>query len=128
MFVAEGSFRVFIFKNYSARPPGCTPIPENVQTVFAVAQSMNLDMIPVTSPFSPVMVQEIIRTVIATDNRGVMFRLTVNFFNSPQNVLGYLNGLMTALNVTADRVDILVDLGYRPTIADVQGNRNLLSR
>jgi hypothetical protein len=101
-------------------PKNAPPIPGNVQTVFALSQSMGLQMIPVTSPFFPPTVQKVVKNVVKRDDRGVMFRLTVDFFANPQNVPTYLDGLMTVLDVTAERVDILVDLGYRTSIADVQ--------
>jgi hypothetical protein len=96
------------------------PTPGNIQTVLALSQSMGLHMIPVTSPFFSSAVQKVVKNVIKKDDLGVMFRLTVDFFANPQNVPNYLDGLMNALEVTAKKVDILVDLGYRPSIADVQ--------
>jgi hypothetical protein len=101
-------------------PKDAPPTPDNVQAVFALTQSMGLRMVPVTSPFFPPTVQRVVKNVIKKDDRGVMFRLTVDFFANLQNVSTYLDGLMAALEVTAERVDILVDLGYRPSIADVQ--------
>jgi Beta protein len=101
-------------------PKDAPPTPQNAQTVFSIAQSMNLTMIPVTSPYLPQPVQGVIRSVIAADNRGVMFRLTADFFSPPQNVSAYLTGLMAALNVTPEKVDILVDLGYKASVTDVQ--------
>jgi hypothetical protein len=47
--------------------------------VFGIARASNINATPVTSPFFAQPFQEAIRDVIATDGRGVMFRLW-NFF------------------------------------------------
>jgi hypothetical protein len=56
-----------------------------------------------------------------------MFRLPINFFDDPQNVLGYLNGLVSALGTARNQVDILIDLAFRPSVGEVQqlGNYSL---
>ena len=99
--------------------PGA-PSPANANTVFSIAQTLNLDTVPVTSPFFSPQFQQVIRNVIATDGRGVVFRLPINFFDDLQNVPGYLNGLVSALGTTRDQVDILIDLAFRPSVGEVQ--------
>ena len=101
-------------------PVGGVPSPANAQTVFAVARGLHVNAVPVTSPFFPQPFQQVIRNVIATDGRGVMFRLPVSFFNHTEHITGYLNGLAAALGVGKDQVDILIDLGHRPNIVEVQ--------
>jgi hypothetical protein len=90
-------------------PPGGVPSPQAVQTVFAVARAAQVYAIPVTSPFSSQPYQQVIQNVIATDGRGVMFRIPANFFSNPQNIPA-LNGLVTFLGVAKNQVDILIDL------------------
>jgi hypothetical protein len=100
-------------------PPGGVPSPQAVQTVFAVARAAQVYAIPVTSPFSSQPYQQVIQNVIATDGRGVMFRIPANFFSNPQNIPA-LNGLVTFLGVAKNQVDILIDLQYRPDLLAVQ--------
>ena len=106
--------------------PGA-PSPANANTVFSIARTLNLDAVPVTSPFFSLQFQQVIRSVIATDGRGVMFRLPINFFDDLQNVPGYLNGLVSALGTSRNQVDILIDLTFRPSVGEVQqlGNYSL---
>jgi hypothetical protein len=99
--------------------PGA-PSPANANTVFSIARKLNLDVVPVTSPFFPPQFQQVIRNVIAADERGVMFRLPINFFDDLQNVSGYLNGLVSALGTSRSQVDILIDLKFRPSVGEVQ--------
>lgn len=99
---------------------GSSPSPASLQTVFAIARTLNVSAVPVTSPlFSPAF-QQAVNAVAATDGRGVMFRLPLNFFNDSQNVGAYLNGLAAAVGVGKDKIDILVDLAYRPNVVEVQ--------
>jgi hypothetical protein len=95
------------------------PSPQAAQTVFAVARAAQVYAIPVTSPFSSQPYQQVIQNVIATDGRGVMFRIPANFFSNPQNIPA-LNGLVTFLGVAKNQVDILIDLQYRPDLLAVQ--------
>jgi Beta protein len=99
---------------------GGQPSPAAVQTVFNIARNLNVIAVPVTSPNFGQTFQEAIRNVAATDGRGVMFRLTLDLFNAPQNLGGYLDGLTTFLGLARNRVDILVDLQYRPNVVEVQ--------
>jgi Beta protein len=99
---------------------GGVPSPGHAQTVFAIARAQNVQAIPVTSPFFAQPFQEVIRDVVAVDGRGVMFRLPVTFFNDAQQIAGYLDGLGTFLGVPRNKVDILVDLAYRPNVIEVQ--------
>lgn len=96
------------------------PSPTAVKAVFGIAREMNVAAIPVTSPYFAQPFQEAIRDVIKIDGRGVLFRLTVNFFNDPQKLAGYLNGLAGVLGVERKQVDILIDLQYRPNVVEVQ--------
>jgi hypothetical protein len=96
------------------------PSPAAAQTVFAIARNRGISVVPVTSPFFGQPFQTVVRNVIATDQRGVMFRLPLTFFNNPaENVAAYLIGLAGALEVGRDQVDILIDLQYRPNVIDV---------
>jgi hypothetical protein len=99
---------------------GATPSPTDAQTVFGIARSLNVNAVPVTSPYSPQPFQQVIRNTIATDGRGVMFRLPVAFFNDAHLIAGYLDGLAAALGVIRDQVDILIDLEHRPNVIEVQ--------
>jgi hypothetical protein len=99
---------------------GAVPSPANAQTVFGIARSLNVNAVPVTSPYFPQQFQQVIRNVIATDGRGVMFRLPVAFFNDTQLIAGYLDGLAAALGVSKNQVDILIDLEHRPNVIEVQ--------
>jgi Beta protein len=99
---------------------GGMPSPANAQTVYNIARSLNVNFVPVTSPYFPQPFQQAIHDVIATDHRGVMFRLPVAFFNDAQPIAGYLDGLAAALGVGKNQVDILIDLEYRPNVVEVQ--------
>jgi Beta protein len=99
---------------------GAVPSPANAQTVFGIARSLNVNAVPVTSPYFPQPFQQVIRNVIDTDGRGVMFRLPVAFFNDTQLIAGYLDGLAAALGVSKNQVDILIDLEHRPNVVEVQ--------
>jgi hypothetical protein len=99
---------------------GGTPSPAAAQTVFRIARTSNVSATPVTSPFFAQPFQEAIRDVISTDGRGVMFRLSLNFFNDTQKIAGYLDGLAGFLKVGRSQVDILIDLQYRPNVVEVQ--------
>ena len=88
--------------------PG-VPSPADANTVFSIARTLNLEAVPVTSPYFSPQFQQQIGNVIATDGRGVMVRLPVNFFDVPQKVPGYLDGLVAALGTGRDQVDILID-------------------
>ena len=101
---------------------GGAPTPANAQTVFGIARTQNVNAIPVTSPYFSQQFQQVISNVIATDGRGVMFRLPVSLFdlNNIQNIAGYLDGLATALGVGRNQVDILIDLARRPEVVEVQ--------
>lgn len=99
--------------------PG-VPSPADANTVFAIARTLNLNAVPVTSPFFSLQFQQTIANVIATDGRGVMLRIPVSFFDNLQNVPRYLSGLVSALGTTRDQVDILIDLAYRPSVTEVQ--------
>jgi Beta protein len=101
-------------------PGGASPSPTYAQTVFGIARVLSVNAVPVTSPFFSQPFQQVISNVIATDGRGVMFRLPVNFFNDTQHIVGYLDGLAAALGVSKDQVDILIDLGHRPNVIEVQ--------
>ncbi len=90
-----------------------------VQTVFEIARSMNVNCVPVTSPLFEQPFQEAIRSVVATDGRGVMFRLQVPFFNIP-NWGRYIASLVNFLGIGAAQVDILIDLQYRPNVVEIQ--------
>lgn len=94
--------------------------PPAAQTVFGIARSANVVAIPVTSLKFGQPFQQAIAAVIATDGRGVMFRLTLDLFNVPQTLGQYLDGLVTFLAVSRNQVDILVDLQYRPNLVEVQ--------
>jgi hypothetical protein len=96
------------------------PSPASAQTVFDIARNENAIAIPVTSPLYGQAFQQVIRTVIATDGRGVMFRLPVAFFEDLQNLPGYLTGLCGALGVQRNQVDILIDLEHRPNVVEVR--------
>jgi hypothetical protein len=95
------------------------PSPQAVQSVFASARTAQVNAVPVTSPFFLQPFQQMIRNVIATDGRGVMFRIPANFFNNPQNIPA-LDGLVTFLGIQRKQVDILIDLQYRPDLLAVQ--------
>jgi hypothetical protein len=97
-----------------------SPSSASLQTVFSIARLLNVNAMPVTSPLFPPAFQQAISAVTATDGRGVMFRLPLTFFNDPQNVGAYLNGLATAVGVPKGQIDILVDLAYRPNMVEVQ--------
>jgi len=99
---------------------GGGPSPANAQAVFNIARTLKVNAIPVTSPYFAPAFQQIIRNVISTDKRGVMFRLPLAFFNDPQQIAGYLDGLAAALGVNRNQVDILIDLEYRPNVIEVQ--------
>lgn len=101
-------------------PVGAPPSPTHAQTVFGIARNLGVKAVPVTSPSFSQPFQQVIRNVIATDGRGVMFRLPVSFFNDTINIAGYLNGLATAVGVGKDQVDILIDLEHRPNVVEVQ--------
>jgi len=90
-----------------------------VQAVFGIARSMNVNCVPVTSPLFAQPFQEAIRSVVATDGRGVMFRLQVPFFNIP-DWGQYITGLVNFLGIGTAQVDILIDLQYRPNVVEVQ--------
>ena len=100
-------------------PPGGVPSPQSAQTVFNVARSAQVNAIPVTSPFFPQAFQLVIKTVIAADGRGVMFRVPANFFSNQQN-LPALDALTSFLGVARNQVDILIDLQYRPDLLAIQ--------
>jgi hypothetical protein len=95
------------------------PSAPAAQTVFAIARTSNVVAVPVTSPFFGPPFQQVIRNTIATDNRGVMLRLPMLFFNDQPNVQNYLNGLLTILDVQRNQVDILIDLEYLPNAVAV---------
>jgi hypothetical protein len=99
---------------------GGAPSPAAVQTVFGIARNANVIAVPVTSLNFGQPFQQAIAAVIATDGRGVMFRLTLDLFNAPQTLGQYLDGLAAFLAVNRNHVDILIDLQYRPNIAEVQ--------
>lgn len=96
------------------------PSPANAQSVFDIARAKNVNAIPVTSPYFPAAFQQVINNVVAADGHGVMFRLPVSFFNDLQNVAGYLNGLVAAVGVARNQVDIMIDLAHRPNLVEVQ--------
>jgi len=100
-------------------PTGGVPSPQSAQTVFAIARAAQVLAVPVTSPYFTPAYQQVIRSTIATDGRGVMFRIPVNFFSNPQN-LPLLDSLATFLGVARNQVDILIDLQYRPDLMSVQ--------
>jgi Beta protein len=100
-------------------PPGGVPSPQSAQTVFNVARIAQVNAIPVTSPFFPQAFQLVIKTVIAADGRGVMFRVPANFFSNQQN-LPALDALTSFLGVARNQVDILIDLQYRPDLLAIQ--------
>lgn len=95
------------------------PSPQAADTVFAIARAAQIYAVPVTSPFFLQPFQQAIRNVIATDGRGVMFRIPANFFANPQNIPA-LDALATFLAVARSKVDILIDLGYRSDLLSVQ--------
>jgi hypothetical protein len=99
---------------------GVVPSPPHALAVFKIARALNANVVPVTSPYFPEPFQQAIRDVVATDKRGVMFRLPVNFVNDTQPIAGYLDGLAAALGVSRDQVDILIDLGHRSNVVEVQ--------
>jgi hypothetical protein len=99
---------------------GSAPSPANAQTVFGIARSHKVNAVPVTSPYFAPSFQQVIRSVIAADGRGVMFRLPLAFFNDTQLIAGYLDGLAAALGVVRNQVDILIDLEHRPNVVEVQ--------
>ena len=99
---------------------GGGPSPAAVQTVFNIARNANVVAIPVTSLMFAQPFQQAVGAVIATDGRGVMFRLTLDLFNAPQNLGQYLDGLASFLSVNRNQVDILIDLQYRPNLVEVQ--------
>jgi hypothetical protein len=99
---------------------GGGPSPTGAQTVFAIARTLGVNAVPVTSPYFSQAFQQIINNVVAADGRGVMFRLPVNFFNDVQNISGYLDGLSAAIGVSRNQVDILIDLAHRPNVVEVQ--------
>jgi hypothetical protein len=80
---------------------------------------MNVNCVPVTSPLFAQPFQEAIKRVVATDKRGVMFRLQAPFFNIP-SCGQYIVGLMNFLGIGIAQVDILIDLQYRPNVIEVQ--------
>ncbi|QEE27175.1 hypothetical protein FTW19_03585 [Terriglobus albidus] len=98
---------------------GGAPSPGNAQTVFATARNLNVNAVPVTSPYHSPQFQQVIRDTIKTDGRGVMLRLPVAFFDLP-NPAGYLDGLTTFLEISRNEVDILIDLAFRPNVIEVQ--------
>jgi hypothetical protein len=100
-------------------PTGGVPSPQAAQAVFASARTAQVNAVPVTSPFFSQPFQQAIGNVIATDGRGVMFRVPANFFNNPQNIPA-LDNLATVLGVARNQVDILIDLQYRPDLLAVQ--------
>jgi|SRR5580698_1892780 hypothetical protein len=95
------------------------PSPQAAETIFTIARAAQIYAVPVTSPFFLQPFQLAIRNVVATDGRGVMFRIPANFFANPQNIPA-LNALAMFLGVSRDQVDILIDLGYRSDLLSVQ--------
>jgi Beta protein len=95
------------------------PSPQAADTVFAIARAAQVSAVPVTSPFFLQPFQQVIRNVIATDGRGVLFRIPANFFANPQNIPA-LDALAIFLAVARNQVDILIDLGYRSDLLSVQ--------
>jgi hypothetical protein len=100
-------------------PTGGVPSPQSAQTVFAIARAAQVLAVPVTSPYFSPAYQQVIQNVIATDGRGVMFRIPANFFSNPQNIPA-LDALATFLGVARNQVDILIDLQYRPDLVSIQ--------
>jgi Beta protein len=101
-------------------PLGGIPSPASLKTIFEVARSLQLAAVPVTSiTHSPAYQQEI-ANIVAQDGRGVMIRLSIENFISPQLLTGYLTALLQVLNLKPDRVDILIDLKYRPQQIEIQ--------
>lgn len=99
-------------------PSASTPVVA-VKTVFDIARTLKLNVVPVTSPLFPQSYQQAIGAVAATDKRGVMVRLEESFFEDPHKVSGYLSGLLNVLGVQRDEVDILIDLEYCPKVLRV---------
>jgi Beta protein len=97
-----------------------SPSPQRVKTVFDIARSKSLNVVPVTSPLFPQSYQHAVREVIAHDGRGVMLRLPVSFFDDLENGGKYLTGLANVLKVKPSQIDILIDLEYRPSLAEVR--------
>lgn len=97
--------------------PG-NPSHSAAKTVFDAARANNVLATPVTSPLFPPSFQQIIRNAVAADGRGVMFRLPVSFF-AFADLAAYLNGLVNAMGVSRDQVDVLIDLAYRSNLAEV---------
>jgi hypothetical protein len=95
------------------------PSPQAADTIFAIARAAKINAVPVTSPFFLQPFQQVISNVIATDGRGVMFRIPANFFANLQNIPA-LDALATFLGVARNQVDILIDLEYRPDLLSVQ--------
>lgn len=95
------------------------PSPQAAETIFAIARAAQIFAVPVTSPFFLQPFQMAIRNVVATDGRGVMFRIPANFFANSQNIPA-LNALAMFLGVSKNQVDILIDLGYRSDLLSVQ--------
>jgi hypothetical protein len=100
-------------------PTGGVPSPQSAQTVFSIARTAQVLAVPVTSPYFAAAYQQVIRNVIATDGRGVMFRIPANFFSNPQNIPA-LDALAAVLGVARNQVDILIDLQYRPDLVSIQ--------
>jgi hypothetical protein len=95
------------------------PSPQAAEAVFSIARAAQINAVPVTSPFFLQPFQQVIRNVIGTDGRGVTFRVPSNFFANPQNIPA-LDGLTTFLGVPRYKVDIVIDLQYRPDLLAVQ--------
>jgi hypothetical protein len=98
--------------------PG-NPSPSAAKMVFDAARAKNVLATPVTSPLFPPSFQQMIRNAVAADGRGVMFRLPVSFFAFADPAT-YLNGLVNALGVSRNQVDVLIDLAYRSNLAEVK--------
>lgn len=94
--------------------------PSAVQTVFQAARNAGVIAIPVTSPFFRQAFQQAVQAVIAADGRGVLIRVTMDFFNDITKLKGYLDGLSTVLGVGKNQIDIAIDLEYRPNVVEVQ--------
>jgi hypothetical protein len=101
-------------------PAGGIPSPPSAKTIFDVARSMQLAVVPVTSlAFAPAYQHEI-RDAIAKDGRGVVLRLFITDFINSTLLSQYLTALVKVLQVTSGAVDILIDLGFKPNQVEIQ--------
>jgi hypothetical protein len=101
-------------------PEGGIPSPLSVKTIFDIARTMQLNIVPVTSfKFSPDY-QSAIRDIVAHDNRGVMIRISFAELTSLGLLKELLPAILGVLNVTPKQTDILIDLGFRREQIEVQ--------